>query len=339
MATLTIGNSYSSRATDSMAGWTCASKGAASGSGLITSVSLWVTVAGTFDIATFSASGNNYTTRATGSLGALGTGQQNVSGLSLVVQAGDYIGVYSATGKLNLATSGGSGWGQKTGDHIPCVSQAFSENAGWKLNLSGTGTTIPTITSLTENHGSVGDSVVIAGTSFDAAQGAGGVTFNGVAAAITSWADTTIVCTVPAGAATGDVVVTNSTGGVSSGTAFTLDAPAITLLNPDHGAVGDSVTITGTAFEAAQGTGTVTFNGVAGTVTAWSATSITVTVPVGATTGDVVVTNNTGDASAGVTWTLDAVAAAGATRTVPLPAGPGNSLQAGAILGQPVVQA
>ena len=51
-----------------------------------------------------------------------------------------------------------------------------------------------------------------------------------------------------------------------------------------------AVTITGTNFGASQGTSTVTFNGTAATPTSWSATSIVVPVPAGATTGNVVVT-------------------------------------------------
>ena len=66
-------------------------------------------------------------------------------------------------------------------------------------------------------------------------------------------------------------------------------APSITSLSPTSGAVGAAVTVTGTNFGATQGTGTVKFNGTTATVTSWSATSIKVTVPTGATTGNVVV--------------------------------------------------
>jgi len=54
--------------------------------------------------------------------------------------------------------------------------------------------------------------------------------------------------------------------------------------------VGTAVTITGTNFGSSQGTSTVTFNGTAGTPSSWSATSIHVPVPTGATTGNVLVT-------------------------------------------------
>jgi hypothetical protein len=99
------------------------------------------------------------------------------------------------------------------------------------------------------------------------------------------------VVTVPVGATTGNVVVTVA-GAASNGSPFTVVLPpSITSLGQTSGAVGASITITGTNFGATQGTSTVTFNGTsAGTASAWSATSITVTVPVGATTGNVVVT-------------------------------------------------
>jgi hypothetical protein len=62
-------------------------------------------------------------------------------------------------------------------------------------------------------------------------------------------------------------------------------------ISPKMWPVGTTVTITGTGFRDTQGAGVVTFNGVsAGLASPWSATSITVVVPSGATTGNVVVT-------------------------------------------------
>jgi hypothetical protein len=81
--------------------------------------------------------------------------------------------------------------------------------------------------------------------------------------------------------------------------------PSITSLNPTSGPVGTSVTIAGANFGGTQGSSTVAFNGVAATATGWSATSITVPVPNGATTGNVVVTVG-GVASNGVNFTVPA---------------------------------
>ena len=148
----------------------------------------------------------------------------------------------------------------------------------------------PTITSLSPTTGAVGASVTITGTNFGSVQATSTVTFNGTSAAVTSWSATTIVATVPSGATTGNVVVTLLGLLASNGVNFTVvPPPSITSLSPTVGAVGASVTITGTNFGSSQGSGTVYFNITVAGVTSWSATSIVVTVPSGATTGTVVV--------------------------------------------------
>ena len=77
----------------------------------------------------------------------------------------------------------------------------------------------------------------------------------------------------------------------------------MTSLAPSSGPVGTAVTIAGTNFGASKGTSTVTFNGTAATPTTWSATSLVVPVPAGATTGNVVVTVG-GAASNGLPYTV-----------------------------------
>ena len=148
----------------------------------------------------------------------------------------------------------------------------------------------PHISSLNPTSGIVGQTVTITGTDFGASQGSSTVTFNGVAAATTAWSATSVTATVPTGSATGPVVIT-VLGQASNGTTFTvIPPPSISSLNPTSGAVGQAVTVTGTNFGSSQGTSTITFNGTAATATVWSATSITASVPSGATTGPVVVT-------------------------------------------------
>ncbi len=66
--------------------------------------------------------------------------------------------------------------------------------------------------------------------------------------------------------------------------------PAILSLSPSSGYFGTSVTITGRHFGATQGPSFITFNGMLANVTTWSDTSLVVTVPPGATSGNVVVT-------------------------------------------------
>src|SRR5579863_9177510 len=66
-------------------------------------------------------------------------------------------------------------------------------------------------------------------------------------------------------------------------------APTITSLSITSGIVGAQVTITGTGFGSAQGSSTVQFNGMTATASTWTDTSITVAVPSGATSGNVIV--------------------------------------------------
>ena len=93
-------------------------------------------------------------------------------------------------------------------------------------------------------------------------------------------------------------------GVASNGVGFTVRSPGpeISGLDPTSGEVGTSVTITGANFGAG---GSVTFAGTGANTTGWSGTSITATVPEGATSGAVVVTVG-GVASNGVGFTVRA---------------------------------
>src|SRR5204863_323905 len=93
-------------------------------------------------------------------------------------------------------------------------------------------------------------------------------------------------------------------GLASNGLVFTVTAaPTLTSLAPATGLIGTSVTIVGDNFGPTQGTSTVTFNGTSATPTSWSATSLVVPVPVGASSGNVVVTVG-GLASNGLAFTV-----------------------------------
>ncbi len=163
----------------------------------------------------------------------------------------------------------------------------------------------PSVTSLWPTSGPPGTAVIVTGTHFGSSQGASTVTFNGLdAGAAGSWSDTSITVTVPSGTSTGSLMVT--VGGLASnGVLFTAGTPpSITSLWPTSGPVSTAVTITGANFGTTQGASTVTFGGVStGTAAYWSATSITVTVPSGAATGNVVVTVN-GMAGNGTPYTV-----------------------------------
>lgn len=147
----------------------------------------------------------------------------------------------------------------------------------------------PVITSLSPSEGSAGTSVTISGYTLGSPQGpTSTVTFNGIPATITTRSDTQIAVKVPTGDTTGNVIVTVS-GLPSNGIPF--NAPVIVSLHPSEAFVGTPVTISGYRFgDSQRPTSTVTFNGILATVASWSNTQIAVTVPKGATTGDVKVT-------------------------------------------------
>ncbi len=178
-----------------------------------------------------------------------------------------------------------------------------SPSTFYTVENQATANSSPTIVLLSPAAAAIGMPITIQGYGFQPAQGGSTVKFNGVPATPTSWNDATIVVTVPAGATNGNVVVTVA-GVASNSVSFTVLPTTIQLLLPNVGTIGEAITIQGYGFQAAQGTSTVTFNGTAATsITSWSSTSIVVTVPAGATTGNVVVTIG-GVASNAVAFTV-----------------------------------
>jgi hypothetical protein len=189
--------------------------------------------------------------------------------------------------------------GASTGDLLVSVGGGNSNSVLFTVSSSD-----PSISSLAPSAGVVGTAVTINGTNFGSPQGTSAVTFNGTTGVPTSWNATSINVPVPTGATTGNVLVT--VGGVSSnpyGFEVGTAAPNITSISPASGAVATSVTIKGTGFGSTQGTNTVSFNGVSGVPTSWSATQIKLPVPASATTGSVVVTAS-GTVSNGVNFTV-----------------------------------
>ncbi len=157
-----------------------------------------------------------------------------------------------------------------------------------------------TITSFAPTSGLVGASVVITGTGFC---GSSVVKFNTTdATAFTVNSDTQITATVPVGAATGKISVTNTIGTVISTADFSVvGIPTITSFTPTIGDLGTAVTLTGTNF---TGTTSVKFNGTSATFTIVSDTSITTAVPIAATSGAISVSNPAGTATSVALFTV-----------------------------------
>ena len=158
-----------------------------------------------------------------------------------------------------------------------------------KGSTSGGGTP-PAITSISQSSGQIYSIVTITGTNLGSS--ANNATFNGVTAGSDPFgtqSNTTLTVYVPYGATTGNLVVTTSAGTSNAVTFTVTPGPAIQSM-PNWGTVGAPITISGSGFGTT--TGSVSFNGVNAAITAWSATSITATVPLTATQGWVIVTAN-----------------------------------------------
>jgi hypothetical protein len=275
--------------------------GAASASASLSASDKWGAA-----LAAFKAAG------AAGSTGPSITSLSPTSGLvgTAVTITGTNFGSTQGTVTFNGTTATPTNWNATsiavtvpssatTGNVVVTVGGIASNGASFTVN-----TPAPNITGINPTSGLVGTAVTITGTNFGSTQGTSTVTFNGTKGTPANWNATSIAVAVPSGATTGNVVVTVS-GIASNGVTFTVSTPApnITNLNPTSGVVGTAVTITGTNFGSTQGTSTVTFNGTKATPANWNATSIAVTVPSGATTGNVIVTVS-GIASNGVSFTV-----------------------------------
>jgi hypothetical protein len=151
----------------------------------------------------------------------------------------------------------------------------------------------PSISSFTPTSGPVGTTVDIHGSNLCGAI----PKFNGTQA--NSWtlglSDSEVQAWVPDGATTGPISVTTPGGTATSSGSFTfIPPPSISSFTPGSGPVGTTVMITGTNLTGAT---SVKFNGSAASFTVNSATSITATVPSGATTGAIWVTTPGGTAT------------------------------------------
>ena len=150
------------------------------------------------------------------------------------------------------------------------------------------------VSSFSPSHGLAGSTVTLTGSGFT---GASKVLFNGLAA--TSFRvvnDTTITAVSAVASSTGPISVVNLAGTASTSSGYVVDipAPSITSLAPTAVKAGSSVTITGKYFVGVTGVKLGNLNLQYRVI---SSTSIVVGIPVGASTGNITVTTNSGQVS------------------------------------------
>ncbi len=161
------------------------------------------------------------------------------------------------------------------------------------------GTTTAATNSFLPVVGPVGTQLTLNGSGYT---GTVGVKFNGTAATFTVISDSQITTVVPAGATTGLIAVTTLAGTSQTATNFrVLYPPNILDFTPNTGPVGTKVTLTGSNLAAVTG---VQFNGVNASFTLGTGTQITTNVPVGATTGPIVVANADGKFTTTTSFTV-----------------------------------
>jgi hypothetical protein len=152
----------------------------------------------------------------------------------------------------------------------------------------------PLIDAITPVAGSVSTIVTITGQRFGLQRLGSAVYFAGVPArGYTSWKDTAIEAVVPVGGSSGELVVKISGRG-SNAFSFSVTtnveaAPVIQSVTPASAAPGASLVITGFGFGNGSSRSRVGFNGMEAAVyTLWTDTRVELTVPSGATSGDLV---------------------------------------------------
>ena len=220
-----------------------------------------------------------YTSSGT-SWSTLGTGLPNVVVVGLAL--------HNASKTLRAATHGRSVWDLNIASLLPA----------------------PSITSLSPASTPASNlpiTLTVNGLQFDSSSV---VQWNGTPLT-TSYVNTSQLTTVVPGAdlvTAGTVSVTVFNAGsekLSNAATFTIvaSAPQINSISPNYGAPAALISIAGSNFGAIQGNGSVTVGGAPSRVVSWSNTTIAITVPSNATTGNLVVTAG-GKASNGVPFTF-----------------------------------
>ncbi|MGV3524585.1 MAG: IPT/TIG domain-containing protein [Candidatus Sericytochromatia bacterium] len=155
-----------------------------------------------------------------------------------------------------------------------------------------------TLDSLTPDFGAIGQTLTLSGSGFSTEAANNTVAFDGVEADVTSASADELVVTVPPGIS-GSVDVTVQVGSSTSAPQSFEVVPTVSNVSPGTGSTGSVITLTGTGFSTTPANNTVRFGTVAGTVTAASTTSLTVTVteaPAGEADATVQVGNRTSTA-------------------------------------------
>jgi alpha-tubulin suppressor-like RCC1 family protein len=161
---------------------------------------------------------------------------------------------------------------------------------------------LPVISDVSPSSGLAGTLVTITGTNFGATQGTSSLSLGTTIGIVETWTDGSITARIAAGASSGTVQV-RLPDRKSNALPLTVLTPVISNATPASGIAGTSVTISGSSFGTAQGTGQVWLGSAPGVVTSWGDTQVVATIAAGSQTGTVQVVQN-GVASNSVPLTI-----------------------------------
>ena len=178
----------------------------------------------------------------------------------------------------------------------------------------------PALLSFSPARGKAGDVVTLTGSSF-APSARNEVAFGAGVAAVVQASGSSLQVRVPATAESGKLWVQTPGGQAVSATDFTfLPAPGLRNFTPGTGTVGEIITLTGTNFLVDGRPDTVFFNQQPAVVLSTSATTTTVRVPYGATSGPLTMAGTGGRTSSPVPFTVLSLSPADAIAVYPNPA-------------------
>jgi len=233
------------------------------------------------------------------------------------VSACDAGNAYAVGADLLQTTNGGADWNIEPSPVSASVSwSAVAAPAAGAAWVTGNWNVLHThsITSITPALGPPGTRVTIRGGGFGSSQGNGHVMFGDVpASGFGSWSDTEITCFAPNGVSGAQQVRVANRWGRTLPATFTVEAPAlpqIVDMSLTSGAVGDTVTLTGSNFGLPDDLNPprVNFGGVtipASAAVSWTRTRVEIRVPPGAyATMTVSVTTSVGTSTPAIPFTV-----------------------------------
>ncbi|MFI8515600.1 RHS repeat-associated core domain-containing protein [Streptomyces sp. NPDC085460] len=178
--------------------------------------------------------------------------------------------------------------------------------AGNRLGIDRFASSSLSVLSVVPVRAAPGATIVLSGTGFSPTAANNAVSVGGIPATVTSASATRLTVTVPSGAGSGKVTVTEGGSTAEAAEQFTVasSGPTITAMQPASGGLGSEVVLTGSGFAAKATDNVVRFNGLVAVVKEHTPTSLRVEVPPNARTGRLELSTPDGAAAAPVDFTV-----------------------------------